>query len=175
MKISAGNSTSSNLLNDPQDPSQGMENEKLLNLSPSRLSPNLFLNLNFDNTSPLDTNPNNLKFEWSFNSNTVQAIVPETPSCIQKSPSYEFLNVDNFNIDSFKSECILNLDHNLLNHVNDGQNLLIGNSRNLLTDDKQNSIDLELHNFSLQKGELLDLEKPININISVDELQGDKF
>lgn len=139
-------------------------------MSPSRLSPNLFLNLNFDNTSSLDTNTNNLKFEWStFNPNssalTAVSSVDTPTSASDKSPTYEFLNVDNFNIDSFKNECILNLDQNLLNNVSDHH--LLGSSN-----DKHTSIDLELQNFSLHHDSL---EKPINININVDELQPDKF
>lgn len=146
-------------------------------MSPTRLSPNLFLNLNFDNTNSLDTNTNNLKFEWStFNPNNSLTAVPssvvDTPtSASDKSPTYEFLSVDNFNIDSFKNECILNLDQNLLNTVNDHH--LLGHPN-----DKHTSLDLELQNFTLhhdshKTGDLLDLGKPLNIN--VDELKPDKY
>lgn len=154
---------------------QSMINEndtsKLLS-SDERLSPNLFLN--FENTGGLDSNVNSLKFEWSnFNPNIINSVpslnismspVPfnsnnnKMSSSFISSPTYEFLNVDHFNIDNFKNECILNLDHNLLNSVNDSS---------LSSPMPSRSIDL--NSFSVvddTSKELLDLEKPINININ---------
>lgn len=142
-------------------------------LSPDdRLSPNLFLN--FENSGALDSNVNSLKFEWSnFNPsiiNTVPSLnismspVPNnkisSSSSFIPSPSYEFLNVDQFNIDNFKNECILNLDHNLLNSVSDASASLMSSP--------MPSRSLDLNTFSLvdDTKELLDLEKPINININ---------
>lgn len=153
-------------------PQQMLDNEtsKLLNVTDDRLSPNLFLNLNFDNTSALDSNVNSLKFEWtSFNPNIVATTAPsimspvpgskQHTSYMSVSPTYEFLNVDHFNInmDNFKNECILNLDHNLLNSVGDSSGLISEPERNM-----------DLENFSLndETKELLDLEKPININVT---------
>lgn len=154
-------------------PQQMMDHEaaKLLNITDDRLSPNLFLNLNFDNSSALDSNVNSLKFEWSsFNPNIVTTTAPsvmspvpagnkQQTSYMTASPTYEFLNVDHFNIniDNFKNECILNLDHSLLNSVGDSSGLMSGPERNM-----------DLQNFSLNDDtkELLDLEKPININVT---------
>lgn len=152
------------------------ESSKMLNVGDDRLSPNIFLNLNFDNTSAMDSNVNSLKFEWSsFNPNVVANIAPsimspvhghkQQNSYMSASPTYEFLNVDHFNIDNFKNECILTLDHNLMNSVHDPSGLMGGpESRNL-----------DLHSFSLNDDtkELLDLEKPININVT--NLDNDKY
>ena len=154
-------------------PQQLMDHEtsKLLNISDDRLSPNLFLNLNFDNTTALDSSVNALKFEWSsFNPNVATSTAPSIMSPIpgnkqqhsymSASPTYEFLNVDHFNIniDNFKNECILNMDHNLLNSA--------GDSSGLIGSEQERNMDL--HNFSLNDDtkELLDLEKPININVT---------
>lgn len=143
---------------------------KLLS-SEDRLSPNLFLNLNFDNSGAIESNANSLKFEWSNFNPTIINSVPSTTLSMSpvphaskmssncsyiSSPTYEFLNIDQqFNIDHFKNECILNLDHNLLSSVND--NSLISNPIP--------GRSIELHSFSLDETkELLDLEKPINLN-----------
>lgn len=145
---------------------------KLLS-SDDRLSPNLFLN--FDNSGGLDSNVNSLKFEWSnFNPNMINSVpslnismspVPinshkqmSSSSSYISSPTYEFLNVDQFNMDNFKNECILNLDHNLLNSVHD--------STTSLSPMPSRSIDLNSFSLVDDTKELLDLEKPININIS---------
>lgn len=152
------------------------ESAKLIQMPDDRLSPNLFLNLNFDNTSTLDSNVNSLKFEWSsFNPNvasTAPSNMSPVPGCKQQtsymssSPTYEFLNVDHFNIDNFKNECILNLDQNLMNSVGDSSGLLNGpECRNM-----------DLQSFSLNDTkELLDLEKPININVTNLDSQSDKY
>lgn len=153
------------------------ETSKMLNVGDDRLSPNIFLNLNFDNASAMDSNVNALKFEWSsFNPNLVATTAPsimsmspvssyKQQSYISTSPTYEFLNADHFNIDNFKNECILTLDHNLLNSVNDTVNLMGGpESRN---------IDLQSFSLNDDSKELLDLEKPININVT--NLDTDKY
>jgi hypothetical protein len=146
------------------------ETSKLLNsnISDDRLSPNLFLNLNFENTNTLDSNVNALKFEWSNFNPTIITPTTSVPSMSMSpvghgknsfisSPTYEFLNVDQFNIDNFKNECILNLDHNLLNSVSDSA----------LISSPMPTRSLDLHGFSLSDDkELLDLEKPINIHLS---------
>lgn len=152
------------------------ENSKMMNnVNDDRLSPNLFLNLNFDNSNAMDTNVNALKFEWSsFNPNVGNTTAPSMLSpCpgnkqhhtyMSPSPTYEFLNVDHFNIDNFKNECILNLDHNLL--VGDNSGLMGGSDGR----------SMELQNFSLSDTkELLDLEKPININVTSLDGNGEKY
>lgn len=73
------------------------------------------------------------------------------------SPTYEFLNVDHFNIDNFKNECILNLDHNLLNSVD---------SSSLMNGPESRNMDLQSFSMHDDTKELLDLEKPININVT---------
>lgn len=155
----------------------GHEASKLCNVVDDRLSPNIFLNLNFDNTNTMDSNVNALKFEWSsFNPNVSTTIAPSIMSPVPShkqhnsymsaSPTYEFLNVDHhFNIDNFKNECILNLDHNLLNSVGDS---------GLMSGPECQNLDLQ-HYSSMNDDpkELLDLEKPININIT--NLDNEKF
>lgn len=80
------------------------------------------------------------------------------------SPSYEFLNVDHFNIDHFKNECILTLDHNLMSSVGDNSSLMGGpEARNM---------DMQSFSLSDDPKELLDLEKPINIQVAMD---GEKY
>lgn len=159
------------------------ESSKLLSnaTADDRLSPNLFLNLNFETSNTLDSNVNGLKFEWSNFPNLISSTATSVPSNLSispvpinnnnnnnnsshknsfiSSPTYEFLNVDQFNIDNFKNECILNLDHNLLNSVGDTSALMSANR------------SIDLHGFSLndtlsETKELLDLEKPININLN---------
>lgn len=177
--------TSKSLMEQPQSvPQQPTtiehESSKLLSnvTADDRLSPNLFLNLNFETTSALDSNVNGLKFEWTNFPNLMNTTSTTVPSNISispvpisnstinnknsfiSSPTYEFLNVDQFNIDNFKNECILNLDHNLLSAVNDNSALI-----------SSSMPPTSLHGFSLsdtlsETKELLDLEKPININIS---------
>lgn len=149
-------------------PQQMMDHDasKLLNVGDDRLSPNLFLNLNFDNASALDSNVNSLKFEWSSFNPNVATTAPSimSPGCKQQtsymstSPTYEFLNVDHFNIDNFKNECILNLDHNLLNSVGDSSSLMCG--------PENRNMDLQSFSMNDETKELLDLEKPININVT---------
>lgn len=160
------------------------ESSKLLSNSTAddRLSPNLFLNLNFETSNALDSN-SGLKFEWTNFPNLMNSSTTSIPSNLSispvpinhinninhnknsfiSSPTYEFLNVDQFNMDNFKNECILNLDHNLMNTVNDTTTLI-----NPMPPSNRN---IDLHGFSLsdtlsETKELLDLEKPMNINIS---------
>lgn len=154
----------------------GQETSKLLNVADDRLSPNIFLNLNFDNTSTMDSNVNSLKFEWSSFNPNISMTAPSIMSPMQNhkhqtsympaSPTYEFLNVDHhFNIDNFKNECILTLDHNLLSSVGDA-GLMVG--------PECHNLDLQ-HNYTMNDDskELLDLEKPININVT--NLDNEKY
>ena len=163
----------------PQQMMDHHEHSKLLNNThDDRLSPNLFLNLNFDNSNAMDSNVNSLKFEWSnFNPNVVATTTPsmllspghkQQLSYMSSSPTYEFLNVDHFNIDNFKNECILNLDHNLMSSVGDssGPSFSLTESRN---------IDLQSFSLNDETKELLDLEKPINISIASLEGNEEKY
>lgn len=150
------------------------DSAKMMNGGDDRLSPNLFLNLNFDNSSAMDSSVNSLKFEWSsFNPNvmpttTVSSMLSpkQQHSYMSTSPTYEFLNVDHFNIDNFKNECILNLDHNLLNSVGDSS---------LMGGPEMRSIDMQGFSMGDDAKELLDLEKPININVTNLDAGGAKY
>lgn len=148
------------------------DSTKLLHTtSDDRLSPNIFLNLNFDNTID-HNNVNNLKFEWSTFNPNVPVTTNSVPSMMNNmkyqnmnscsmstSPTYEFLNIDHFNIDSFKNECILSLDQNIMSSVNDSQVITTDNMHNFTMDDEGK--------------DLLDLEKPININVT--SLEAEKY
>ncbi|XP_055609304.1 homeobox protein ceh-37-like [Uranotaenia lowii] len=229
-------------------------------LSPNRLSPNLFLNLNFDHTSTIDGRGGNLTFEWNTFPTTSSTAKPYpstvtdmngTPlggsstlgllssncgssssatlsgglhflnlnSLVNSSPppsssvyddEMKFLNVDQFNMDSFKNESLFNLDQTLLapsdhhSHLGalHGQNLHLHSSTitsHMQTQhnpmglgchqEEKSHLGLDLNNFTLHDpepdksdkspgSELLDLEKPINININVDSLdhlEDDKY
>ena len=150
---------------------------RLLNLSPARLSPNLFLNLNFDHGNVMDNSVNALKFEWT-NFNPNPGFNKHNPSINNlhhldnTSPSlpYEFLNGDHF--ENFRTECILNMDQNLLNHVDSGDQMM---SRQVCLEDKL--VNMDLQNYSLhdsKSSDLLDLEKPI-MNINVENLSNEKY
>lgn len=146
-------------------------------LSPGRLSPNIFLNLNIDH---LGMDRNNLTLEWSsFPPTHPQTLqhpsqqmqshqqsqdqsLPQSQMSgpnslnLDSSPSsydeIKFLNVDQFSMDNFKPDGILNLDQSIL-------------------DEKQQSLSLDMPSFSLSEPPktppLMDLDKPIiNINVS---------
>ncbi|XP_055523327.1 homeotic protein ocelliless-like [Wyeomyia smithii] len=201
-------------------------------MSPGRLSPNLFLNLNFDHINPIDGRGGNLTFEWnsfpptitgkesvSFSNtltdmnNTLSSPIASVSgssssnvnnglqflnisSLVCSSPpssssvyddEMKFLNVDQFNMDNFKSESLFNLDQSSLTS-NDHQSTLHNSSyqtqlqmiSSVCHHDEKSHLSLDLHNFSLNAhgseksdkspSELLDLEKPINININVNNL-----
>lgn len=130
-------------------------------MSPGRLSPNLFLNLNFDH---MGLDRNQLSLEWAtFNPTASSSSIITTPShrhnslhvshqqhlintsdsvnslhCLnlENSSSYDdmkFLNVDHFNIEHFKTECILNVDQTIL--------------------DEKQSVNIDLQNFSDMVGD----------------------
>lgn len=234
---------------------QGFDNDGKLSLgqmSPGRLSPNLFLNLNFDHINPVDGRGGNLTFEWNsfpttstqskhtssypcnitdMNSTICNAPLGSTLSSSSNGPSsssvnnglqymninslvnssppsstsvyddeMKFLNVDHFNMDSFKSESLFSLDHTLLT-ATDHQTSLHQSHHNQQSqtqhslgischNEEKTHLSLDLHNFNLNDhdqdsrkmdkspSELLDLEKPINININVeslDQLEEDKY
>lgn len=151
------------------------------NLSPGRLSPNLFLGINLD---PNSMDRNNLSFEWtSYTSPSTSSTVTNNhqqhfqhrstnndPNCLNMDENpyddIKFLNTDQFNMESYKSDCILNIDPNTM-----------------LVDDQQkqhNIIGLDLHNFTFDDDDgidksspLLDLERPL-INITVQNI-GEKY
>ncbi|XP_055615220.1 homeobox ARX homolog alr-1 isoform X2 [Toxorhynchites rutilus septentrionalis] len=210
-------------------------------MSPGRLSPNLFLNLNFDLINPPDGRGGNLTFEWNcfpttsthgkhnssfpstvtdvnnicntsggpsvsstdcpsassvnsgvhfMNINSLANSSPPSSSSVYDD-EMKFLNVDQFNMDSLRNESLFNLDQTLLNHTeaqinfqshhnqpSQSQNSMAINCHH----DEKSHLSLDIHNFNLNDAdheldktdkspsELLDLEKPININISVDSL-----
>jgi hypothetical protein len=228
------------LLNDPNNHLPNFsESESKLNLghiSPNRLSPNLFLNLNFDqmNTSSehLDhrgiSGPmNNLTFEWSnFNPlSSVPSLLTSSPAasttCTITAPSHspsslllsstsskakitsyiphlnnledelstqisassyshhsnhhvatpydDEMKFLNFNLDSFKNECILNLEQSILDQETADSIDVGGTSHGLA--DLQTYEDLQsMKTSSSASNQLLDLEKPINIQINVGNL-----
>lgn len=227
-------------------------------MSPGRLSPNLFLNLNFDHINPVDGRGGNLTFEWnsfptvsssgkptstfpstltdingimcnatsigstmtssagsagpstsaSVNTNSglhylnINSLINSSPpsSTSVYDDEMKFLNVDQFNIDSFKSESLFNLDQTLLAPSEhpmiqpNGSGLPLHQytqQHSRFDADEKAHLSLDLHNFNLNdsndandhhhnesscktdksSSELLDLEKPpINININVDSL-----
>lgn len=230
----------------------GFDNDGKLNLgqmSPGRISPNLFLNLNFDHINPVDGRGGNLTFEWNSypttstqnrqnstfpcnvtdmngiicNTSLGSTISPSASgpssssvnnglqymnisSLVNSSPpssssvyddEMKFLNVDHFNMDSFKSESLFSLDHTLLtasDHQSHHQSQPSQTQHPLdigCQHGEKAHLGLDLHNFNLNDptghdpdkadkspSELLDLEKPINININVeslDQLDDDKY
>lgn len=145
------------------------------NLSPGRLSPNLFLGINLD---PNSMDRNNLSFEWtSYTSPSTSSStnhqqfqhrsINNDPNChhMDDTTPYDdikFLNADQFNMESnmesYKGDCILNIDPNMLAEEQQKQHNIIG---------------LDLHNFTFDDDDgidksspLLDLERPL-INITV--------
>ncbi|XP_062536661.1 homeobox protein orthopedia-like [Armigeres subalbatus] len=240
-------------LQDNNSQVHGFDNDGKLplgQLSPGRISPNLFLNLNFDQINPVDGRGGNLTFEWNcFPTTSTQSRQNSAFSCnitdmngsicnqshgstispsgsglpsssintglqymnisslANSSPpssssvyddEMKFLNVDHFNMDSFKNESLFSIDHSLLATSDHHQSH--NHSQPSQTDhtlgincqqEGKNHLGLELHNFNLNDPtahdadnvdksptELLDLEKRINININVeslDQLDDDKF
>lgn len=167
------------------------------NASPDRLSPNLFLNLNFDPTSGFEhncltsqsCNPlNALTFEWTtsspalhnnnfLSSNSRPHLSHYTK--IPTPPSSVILNTDDNSptspydayVDQFS---ILNLD----------QSILGGSSNAIAINEMEKGVSQCLNLDNLQSfalsddtkhNELIDLEKPINININLDNLNVDKY
>lgn len=125
----------------PPQSSNSLDNESKVNfgsMSPSRMSPNIFLNLNIDHMG-LERG-GGLSMEWSTypptpTLNTLPPISRSSPthnhnlstngvSSISHSldldtptstyDEMKFLNVDQFTIDNFKAECILNLDQAIM-------------------------------------------------------------
>lgn len=152
------------------------------NLSPGRLSPNLFLGINLD---PNSMDRNNLSFEWtSYTSPSTSAStnnhqqfqhrsINNDPNCLNNmddTTTYDdikFLNADQFNMESYKGDCILNIDPTML--VDEQQQK-----------HQHNIIGLDLHNFAFEDDDgmdksspLLDLERPL-INITVQNI-GEKY
>lgn len=175
------------------------------NLSPERLSPNLFLSMNIDGID----DRNNISVEWTnYTENSVapamsihshhhhemsmssslsslpimsqhQYVRPNllsTPnvidinSCLNMDNSaspydeIKFLGVDHFNnMDGFKGDCILNMDH---------LDKTIAES-NVLLSEAPEDLDLResfvLHDSMEKSMQLVDLEKPI-LNINLESL-----
>lgn len=180
------------------------------NLSPERLSPNLFLSMNIDGMD----DRNNISVEWTnytectptttmaYHTNhphelnmatSLTALPPihqnqylrpsnllstsniiDLNNCLNLDHStspydeIKFLGVDNFsNIESFKSDCILNMDQSII--LDDKT---IGES-SVLLEDPSGDLDMRetfvLHESMEKSMPLIDLEKPI-ININLEHL-----
>jgi hypothetical protein len=71
----------------------------------------------------------------------------------------------NFNLDSFKNECILNLEQSILDQET-ADSIDVGNTG---LDELQTYEDLQ--NLKPASTQLLDLEKPINIQISSNSIE----
>lgn len=203
-------------LNDSLMPNAALDLDKINltdEMSPNdgRISPNLFLNLNFDH---MGLERNHLSLEWT-NFNPLPPTTMSTPTsrCVtssassssnigglssishclnlENSSSYDdmkFLNVDHFNMENFKTECILNLDHSDLHqfslphqhqHTTDSSTSLTTN----LDSQMDHQIVDHLHNHHLIHhpcdkeqnspcDELIDIEKPI-LNINIESLNDD--
>lgn len=152
------------------------------NLSPGRLSPNLFLGINLD---PNSMDRNNLSFEWtSYTSPSTSTdnhqqfqhrSMHNDPNCLNMEDAapyddIKFLNADQFNVESYKGDCILNLDPNMLADDHQKEHNIIGlDLHNFAFDDDDGGIDDGIDKSS----PLLDLERPL-INITVQNM-GEKF
>lgn len=179
------------------------------NLSPERLSPNLFLSMNIDGVD----DRNNISVEWTnYTENTPTSTmsllshhqpdlnmssslssmpimsqnhysrpnlltttnVMDISHCLNLDNStspydeIKFLGVDHFsNIESFKGDCILNMDHSIM--LDDKA---IGES-SVLLDEPTGDLDIRetfaLHESMEKSMPLVDLDKPI-ININLEHL-----
>lgn len=179
------------------------------NLSPERLSPNLFLSMNIDGID----DRNNISVEWTnYTENTATSTMAyhtnhqhelnmsssltglpainqnqylrpnllstsniiDLNNCLNLEHStspydeIKFLGVDNFsNIESFKSDCILNMDQSII--LDDKT---IGES-SVLLEEPSGDLDIRetfvLHESMEKSMPLIDLEKPI-ININLEHL-----
>ncbi|XP_031628307.1 homeobox protein OTX1 B [Contarinia nasturtii] len=201
--------TANQILNDSNGLMHTLDPESKItlgNLSPERLSPNLFLSMNIDGDDR-----NNISVEWTnYNENTPTSTMslhshhhdltmtsPLTSMQIMNQNQYvrsnllgtanvidinnclnldasspydemKFLGVDQFNnIDSFKGDCILNMDQSII--LDDKT---MGES-NVLLGEPNEDLDLRqtfvLHDSMEKSMPLVDLEKPI-ININLENL-----
>lgn len=203
--------TANQMLNDSNSMMHTLDPESKItlgNLSPERLSPNIFLSMNMDGVD----DRNNISVEWAnYNETTPTstmslhshhqhdltmssplttmpimnqnqyvrsnllsaASVIDINNCLNldNSSSYDemkFLGVDHFNnIDSFKGDCILNMDQSII--LDDKT---IGES-SVLLDEPSEDLDIRqsfvLHDSMEKSMPLVDLEKPI-ININLENL-----
>lgn len=162
-----------------QMPAQERNDLKLVpvdSISPSRLSPNLLMNFNLDQIS---MDRSGMPFDWSsayastpsiLNNSNSSMYVRTTPnnglvdvsncsnivnldgSNVSSYDDIKFLNVDQFTMDNFKNECILDLD------------------QSLFSSDKSNGMMMNYGITSMEaihkSTQLIDMEKPIlNINV----------
>lgn len=177
------------------------------NLSPERLSPNIFLSMNLDNVD----DRHNVNVEWanynelmpssshqqhshdpSITSQLISIPISHQNQYIRSSmlnttniidmnnclnldqtvspyDDIKFLGVDHFsNIDSFKSDCILNMDQSII--LDDKLGNSMGVSSVLLDEHTEDLRDtFSIHDSMEKSMPLLDLEKPV-ININVENL-----
>lgn len=164
------------------------------NINPSehRLSPNIFLNLNFDNGVVADqSNGAGLTFEWSTstlpNGNNFvsqhqvrteqySSKIPTPPpsAVLHSSESHYSATYDDMrymNVDHFS---ILNLDQSIL-----GSSYPTSELSPVEDNDKINHC-LDIHQFSLNNDdsrnqEILEFERPVNININLANLSEEKY
>lgn len=169
--------------------------------SPDRLSPNLFLNLNFDPTSGFEhnclssqsCNPlSALTFEWS----TASPPISQHNSFLSNSGRHHHLSHHYTKIPTPPpSSVILNTDENSptspydayvdqFSILNLDQSILGGTGNGIAINEMEKGVSQCLNLDNLQSfalsddtkhNELIDLEKPINININLDNLNGDKY
>lgn len=171
-----------------------------------RLSPNLFLNLNFDNNSLISdpsSNPtqNGLTFEWTTNTTgtapntttTYTRILPSPPppsSILSESSaqvtSYDdirYLNVDHFSILNLDQSILGSPSSNALQDIDKLNNSHHNNHHNHHQHHHHHCLNVDMQQFSLnvtdmneKTNELLDLEKPISVNVNIDNMNdNEKF
>lgn len=160
------------------------------NLSPGRLSPNLFLGINLDH---IGVDRNTLALEWSSFTPSTSGGGPMSQSssnnCLNlddtapASPFDEckYLNVDQFNMENFKTECILNLDQSMLDDPKRMLEHQDHEQQYQLT--THHTMDLDLQDYSLhdtsneyKSTSLTELDKPImNITIRENVSNNDKY
>uniref|UniRef100_A0A336LM97 CSON003332 protein n=1 Tax=Culicoides sonorensis TaxID=179676 RepID=A0A336LM97_CULSO len=187
-----------------QTESSEIDNMRIFNPSshgsPDRLSPNLFLNLNFDPTSGFEHNCltnqscnslNALTFEWTTTSPSSQTTTTflsnsrhhlshytkiPTPPPTSLMLSHDENSPTDSPYDAYVDQfSILNLDQSIL---------CSSSSHGIAINDVEKGVSHCLNLDNLQSfalsddtkhNELIDLEKPININISLDNLHDDKY
>lgn len=200
----------------PPQSSNSLDNESKVNfgsMSPSRMSPNIFLNLNIDHMG-LERG-GGLSMEWStypptpalnamppisrpsppsshnLSTNCVSTISHsldlDTPTSTYD--EMKFLNVDQFTIDNFKAECILNLDqaimddkqvHMHLHHHPSAQHHSHLNQHQS-QHQSHDSLSLDMQSFGMSSNDksspmmIMD-KRMLNINVdAMSDLVDDKF
>lgn len=125
------------------------------NLSPGRLSPNLFLGINLDH---IGCDKNSLSLEWTTFNPSTSSVTDSTQHLLRSNSndqslglcldnastsSYDdikFMSVDQFNMDNFKAECILNLDQSMLDEQHHTSKMLHDSQMHQEQDNEQQLI-----------------------------------